>query len=111
MLTLQTAAARLRRELATAEATSDSLLLKLGAIQSTVLTARNDIDLAAHTCQEALLKLQRAMTHAISAQTELFRAHEALAKVGREMMGGEEEYTPSTGLADDAAKLPFAEAA
>lgn len=102
MLTLPSAAMRLRRELAAAEKTSDDLLLQLSAVQATIVTARNDTDVAVHTGQEALLRIQRAMSQAVAAQTDLFRAHEAIAKVGREVMGGEEVYTPTTGLSDDA---------
>lgn len=101
MLTISTAALRLRRDLAAAEKASDELLLQLTAVQATIVNARNDTDVAVHTGQEALIRLQRATSQAVGAQTELFRAHEAIAKVGREVMGGEEVYTPTTGLADD----------
>jgi hypothetical protein len=76
--------------------------MALGAVATTVVAARNALDVPVHAGQEALLRLQRAQNQALAAQTELFRAHEALAKLGRETMGGEEEYTPSTGLTDDA---------
>lgn len=108
MLTFATTAARLRRELAQVEKTSDDLLLQLNAVQSSILMGRQDTDVSVHTGQEALLRIQRAMAQAISAQTELFRAHEAIAKVGREVMGPEEIYTPPSGLSDDSASPVFA---
>jgi hypothetical protein len=111
MLTLPTAATRLRRELALAEKTSDQLLLQISAVQATIVIARNDTDVAVHTGQEAMLRVQRAMSQALAAQTDLFRAHESLAKVGRETMGGEEEYTPATGLVDGELGAPTFEIA
>lgn len=102
MLTFPTAAMRIRRELAVAEKASDELLLKLTALQGTMIAARIDTEVAVHTGQEALLRLQKAMSKAIAAQTDLLRAHDSIAKVGREVMGGDEIYCPpSGGLGDD----------
>lgn len=112
MLTIPSAAMRLRRELTAAEKTSDDLLLQLTAIQASIITARNDTEVAAHTGQEALLRIQRSMSQAIAAQSDLFRAHDSLVKVGREVMGADEPYCPpSTGISDDAFASPVIEIA
>lgn len=94
MLNIQTAALRLRRELTAAEKASDEFLLHMAAIQSTIIAARIEIDVPMNTGQDALVRLQRAMAQAIAAQSDLFRVHETLASVGREVMGPDEPYCP-----------------
>lgn len=101
-LTLPAAAARLRREFANTEATIDRLLLELGAIQHTIITARAEAGVPIHAAQETLLRLQRVAAQTLSAQSDMFRAHDSIAKVGRELMGPEEPYTPASGLLTDA---------
>lgn len=94
MLTFSTAALRLRRELTAAEIAADELLLRLAAIQSTIVSARRDTDVPISTGQDAIIRLQRAIGHAVTAQTDLFRVHDSLANVGREVMIGDEPYCP-----------------
>jgi hypothetical protein len=102
MLNIPTAALRLRRDLAAAEKASDELLLHLASIQATMVTARMDNELPMETGQAAIMRLQRATSQAITAQTDLFRVHETLANMGREMMGGDEAYCPPRAGLDDA---------
>lgn len=94
MLTLPTAALRLRRDLAAAELASDELLLHLTAIHSTIVKARIETDVPMSTAQDAIVRLQRAMSQAVAAQSDLFRVHESLANTGRVVMGPDEPYCP-----------------
>lgn len=106
MLTIPTAALRLRRELTAAEKSADDLLLHLASIQATIVSARNETDVPMNTGQEAIIRLQRSIGQAVGAQTDLFRVHECLANIGRELMMGDEPYCPpSTGLDDTGDKI------
>lgn len=101
MLNIPTAALRLRRDIAAAERASDELLRHLASIQATMVTARIDNELPMSTGQAAIMRLQRATSQAITAQTDLFRVHETLSNMGREMMGGDEPYCPPAVGLDD----------
>ncbi len=103
-LTLPAAAARLRREVAIAEAAFDTALLAGSAVQRTILTARRELDVPVHAGQQALIRLQRAQAQLLAGQNDLLRAHDELARLGVTMMP-EEEYTPESGLSSDAPEL------
>ena len=96
-LTLPVAAARLRRDMSTAEAAFDTALLASSAVQQTILNARRELDVPVHAGQQALVRLQRAQAQLVAAQNDLFRVHDELARVGETMMP-EEEYTPESAL-------------
>ena len=99
-LTLPAAAARLRREVTTAEAAFDAALIASSAIQQTIVTSRRELELPAHTGQQALIRMQRAQAQLVAAQNDLLRAHDELTRIGVTMMP-EEPYKPSSGLSDD----------
>lgn len=97
-MTLQLAAAKLSGDFTEAERLYDSFLLRIDAIRATIVEARTDAGVPPHAGQETLLRLHRAVGHAQSAQNDLFRAHDAIARDGRALMGPEEIYTPSSGI-------------
>ena len=99
-LTLPVVAARLRREVSSAEAPFDAALMASAAVQHTIVTARGVLPVPVHAGQQALQRLQRAQTRIIEAQNDLFRAHDELARLGTTMMP-EEEYTPPSGIVSD----------
>ena len=101
MLTIPTAAMRLRRDLTAAEKAADELLRCLASVQATMVTARIDTGVPVNTGQDAIIRLQRSMGQAVGAQSDLFRVHECLAAVGREMMIGDEPYCPPSKGLDD----------
>jgi hypothetical protein len=103
-LTLPVVVARLRRELTAAETAFDAALLASAAVQQTIIIARAELDVPVHAGQQALLRLQRCQAQVIAAQSDLFRAHDELARLGAAMTG-EENYTPPSGLASDEATL------
>lgn len=101
MLTIHTTAMRLRRDLTAAEKAADELLLSLASIQATIVSARIETDVPMNMGQDAIIRLHRSMGQAVGAQTDLFRVHECLANIGREVMIGDEPYCPpSVGLDD-----------
>jgi hypothetical protein len=95
-LTLQDTAASMRADFANLEHFNDGLLSKTSSIRAAVLAARSAGLVAPHTGQEILMRLHRAEEHAIRAQNEIFRAHDAAARTGRAVMGPEEPFTPSS---------------
>jgi hypothetical protein len=103
--TIPAAAARLRREVAQAEAALDVALRSVAAVTQTIAAARGDCDVPAHTGQAALIRLQSVQSKLTGAQHDMFRAHDELTRIGREVMGPEEPYKPSylapTGVAPD----------
>ena len=107
MLTIPTAAMRLRRDLTAAEKSADELLLHLASIQATMVSARIETNVPMNAGQDAIIRLQRSMSQAVGAQTDLFRVHECLANIGRELMMGDEPYCPpSKGLDDSDDQIP-----
>ena len=103
-ITVPVVAARLRREVSTAEAAFDAALLASSAVQQTIITARAELKVPVHTGQQALLRMQRAQAQLLAAQNDLFRAHDELARLGRSMdetMITEDEYTPPSGLSEE----------
>ena len=92
-LTLPAAAARLRREVTTAEAAFDAALLASSAIQQTIVTSRRELELPAHTGQQALIRLSRAVQGQITTANDIFRAHEELHRIAKQelMVSGEED--------------------
>ena len=96
-MTLRQAADSLRADFADLELFYDIYLQKMSSIRTTVLTARAECEIAPHTGQEILMRLHRAEEHALRAQNDVFRAHDAAARTGRAVMGPEEPYTPYGG--------------
>ena len=103
-LTIPVAAARLRREVSTAETAFDAALLANCAIQATIISSRRELNVPVHAGPEALIRLQRAQAQLVAAQNDLFRAHDELAQLGANMIT-EDEYTPPSGLVTEEPKL------
>ena len=103
-LTLPVAAARLRREVAAADAAFDAALLASAAIQHTIVASRRELDVPAHCGQQALIRLQRSQAQLIAAQNDLLRTHDELTRVAVTMMP-EEPYKPSSGLSGEETAL------
>lgn len=114
-LTIPTAAARLRREVAEAEAALDHAYARVAAVTQTIVAARGDCDVPAHAGQSALVRLQGVLGKLTGAQHDMFRSHDTLTRIGREVMGPDEPYKPSylepIGRADEGEAVVAAEAA
>lgn len=85
-MTKTNAAARLAREVPTAERAIDEALLATNAVLQTMLTARADGTVPAHAGQLAMAKLIQSQKALVEASTDFMRVHQELANLGREMM-------------------------
>ena len=92
------AAARIARELKNAEAKADAAILAASSLMQTLVEARSATGVVPHTGQEALLRLARAQVSLIDGSTDIFRVHDHMSKIGREMgIMDEEGSTPVLG--------------
>lgn len=85
MLTKQTAALRIQRELAEAEVAADDLFAKIAALGSTMATARTQVGVKSRTGQKAFMRLARAQESISSATTDLHCVHGELSKINRKI--------------------------
>ncbi|MGE3690542.1 MAG: hypothetical protein AB7F98_04095 [Novosphingobium sp.] len=100
-MTLNTSAAtaRIARQLSTAERATDAAILAAAELMSTLLTARANPEVVVHTGQKAILRLHRAQGALIQGSSDIFRVHDEMSTIGREM-GIQEEYTQASGLSE-----------
>lgn len=109
--TIQTAAARLSRQVPEAEAAIDDAMLKLTDVIATSIGARRDTGFREAVGQAAIGRLHRALGSMISVQADLLRAHGNMATLGFET-GIMDEPTcpdrPSNELDDQAGQLKAA---
>lgn len=96
-MTRPVALARISRQLKDAEKKADAALLATSELMSTLLVARDDPELTAHTGQDALTRLVHAQVSILEGSTGIFRAHNAVAKIGVEL-GILEESVPTDPL-------------
>ena len=100
------AAVRIARQLKTAEKQADDALLALSDLMSTLLRARADIHGVPHTGQAALMRLVQAQQSFISGSNDLFRVHDVMSSIGREMgVLDEPNSTPEFGELHDEVKI------
>jgi hypothetical protein len=97
------ATARIARQLKEAEQKADHALLALAELMVTLVQARGEADIAPHTGQTALVRLVHAQRSIIEGSSDLFRVHDGMAKLGRELgVLDERKSTPPSGLGEGA---------
>lgn len=96
-LTPSSAFARISRQLRDAELKTDAALLAAADLMSSLVRARGVADVAPHKGQLALIRLARAQQSIIEGSTDIFRVHDAMAGIGKEM-GLFDESTPTEPL-------------
>ena len=101
-LDLNSATARLAREMGQSEtAIADALVATASLIHSAVLANRDFSDAPARQSQAALLHLNRMMSSLVEARGEAMRVHGQLLDIGREMGATEVPWCPETKATDD----------
>lgn len=106
MLDRNSATARIARQLKEAEGKVEEALLASSELLSTLIRARATAD-APHTGQSALIRLVQAQRSILDGSSDLFRVHDVMSSIGREMgVLDEPNSTPASGLLEsDAAKI------
>lgn len=100
------ATARIARQLKTAEKQTDDALLALSELMSTLLRARASSNVVPHTGQAALIRLIEAQRSFINGSTDLFRVHDVMSGIGRELgVLDEPDSTPRLADLDEDAKI------
>ena len=95
------ATARIARQLKQAECKTDEALLALSELMSTLVRARSSTDVVPHTGQGALIRLAQAQRSIIDGGSDLFRVHDAMSSIGRELgVLDEPNSTPKFGLVE-----------
>jgi len=98
------ATARIARQLKDAEQKADEALLALSELMTTLLHARASTDVVPHTGQAALMRLAQAQRSIIDGGSDLFRVHDVMSSIGRELgVLDEPNSTPLSGLLDQGA--------
>lgn len=94
-LNINTATARLAREMGHAEtAIADALVAASSLLQSATLAGRDVSDAPALQTQSALLHLSKMVSSLVDARSEALRVHGQLLDIGREMGATESPYCP-----------------
>ena len=98
-------AIRIRQLIRNAEATADAALLAQSELMGAMLRFRLSNDVEVHTGQSAIIRLARAQQSFVDGASDLFRTHDELMKVKRELcIGDEAGSTKPTGLLADEAQ-------
>lgn len=84
-LSRSAALARISRQLHDAEKTTDLALKAAADLMSTLIDARSGDDVAPHTGQRALIRLARAQAAILDGSSDIFRVHDIMANIGKEM--------------------------
>lgn len=96
---LPAATARIARQLRDAETKTDAALLATTELMATLIQARSNPAVAVHTGQRALYRLVHAQRSIIEGSSDIFRVHDELSTIGREMcLLDESGSTPPSGL-------------
>ncbi len=100
-LTTATAAVRIARELRETEAKFDEALLASSKLMATMILARQIPEVEVNTGQKALIRLVRAQQHIVDGTSNMFRVHDEMLVVNREMaIFDEDGTTRGSGLTD-----------
>lgn len=99
-LTKAAAAVRIRRLLRDAETKADAALQASSALMTTMIDARAIDGVEVNLGQTAIIRLARAQQAFVDGTSGLFRVHDEMVRIGREM-GIMDEETPASGLSDD----------
>jgi hypothetical protein len=86
-MNVDSAQARIARELIDAELAVDEALIKQSMLFTSLVTARRDLGLASTTGQEALLRLAKSQQSLLTAGGDLARVHGQMRAVGTEITG------------------------
>lgn len=78
-------AARLQREVPTAEAKIDEAIIALSSLMASMVTARRETAVPASTGQATILRLAKAQMSLVRVSNEVLRVHGELLDIGREM--------------------------
>ncbi len=93
------ATARIARQLNIAEKKTDEALLAASELLSSMLRARSNPDVVVHTGQKALIRLVRAQQSILNGSSDIFRVHDEMSSIGRELcLLDEEGITEGSGL-------------
>lgn len=102
-LTLDSATARIARQLGEAEAAADQAILMAAELMATLVRTRADASVVPHTGQKALIRLAHAQQLFVDGSSDLFRVHDEMSKIGREQsLLDEEGSTPRVGFLESA---------
>lgn len=94
-LDINTATARLAREVGQTEASiADALVAASSLLHSASLAGRDIDDAPVLQSQSALLHLSKMVASLVDARSEVLRAHGQLLDIGREMGATESPYCP-----------------
>lgn len=101
--TIREDARAIRKLIREAEAVSDEALLACARLKQAMIRARQNPEVSVDAGQRALLRLTHAEAQALSLSTNLLRVHDELSKIGREMLGGDENTNvAASAIAEDA---------
>ena len=78
-------AARLQREVPSAEAKVDDAIIALSSLMASMVTARRETDVPASTGQATILRLAKAQMSLVGVSNDVLRVHGELLDIGREM--------------------------
>ena len=84
-LTLAPATARIARQLRDAEQATDQAILKSAELMASLVRARTESGVVVHTGQRALIRLVRAQQSLVEGSSDIFRVHDEMAGIGREL--------------------------
>lgn len=100
-LPIPAATARIANQLRNAERKADETLLAMSELMASMLKARANPEVTVHTGQKALIRLLSAQQSILDGSTNLFRCHEEMANLAREMsILDEPGLTEKAGLED-----------
>lgn len=103
------AAARISREVPTAEACLDDALISMSSLIKTVVQARRDTGVAASTGQGTIVRLAKAQMALLNASNDMLRAHKDLANMAKVHAGMDLHECPNAELnADNVTRLAIA---
>lgn len=80
------ATARIRAQLSNAERKADDALIATSELMVTMLKARANPEVPVHTGQLALIRLMNAQKALLNGSSEIFRCHDAVGTVARELL-------------------------
>lgn len=83
---ISAATARIRAQLSNAERKADEALIATSELMLTMLHARANPEVPVHTGQVALVRLMNAQKALLEGSSEIFRCHDAVGNVARELL-------------------------
>jgi hypothetical protein len=78
-------AARLQRDVPTAEARVDDAIIALSSLMTSMVTARRETGAPRRTGQVAIMRLAKAQMSLVNVSNDVLRVHDELAGIGKEM--------------------------